>query len=66
MLTNMQRSFQNSSDIDSGLSDFHMMIGTVLRSYFLKVKSEIIMYRDLQKFQIMNFDRLLTQKMEIY
>ena len=66
MLTNMQRSFQNSSDIHSGLSDFHMMIATVLRSYFLKFKSEIIMYRDLKKFQIMNFDRLLTQKMEIY
>ena len=37
MLTNRQRSFQNSCVIDTGLCDSHKMIVTVLRSYFLVV-----------------------------
>ena len=67
MLTNRQRSFQNSSVIDIGLLDFHNMTVTALRSYFKKAEPKIIMYRDYKVFfQIMNLERLLTQKMEIY
>ena len=36
MLTNRNRSFQNSSVTDTGLSDFHKMTVTVLRSYLNK------------------------------
>ena len=41
VLTNWQRSFQNSRVIDTGLSDFHMMTVTVLRSYFPKVEPKL-------------------------
>ena len=50
MLTNMQRSFQNSCVIVTGLLDFHKMTVTVLRSYSLKVEPKIIMYQDYKKF----------------
>ena len=50
MLTNRQRSFQNSCVVDTGLSDFHRMTVTVLRSYFIKVEPKIIMYRDHKSF----------------
>ena len=66
MPTNCQRSFQNSSVIDTGLFDFHKMTVNVLRSYFQKAKLKIIMYRDYKNFEIMDLDQLLTQKLEIY
>ena len=37
MLTNSNRSFQNSSIIETGLPDFHKMIVTVLKIYFQKL-----------------------------
>ena len=44
MLTNRNRSFQNSCVTDTGLSDFHKLTVTVLRSYLdklgLKIKIE--------------------------
>ena len=66
IITNRQRTFQNSCVIDTGLSDFHKMTLTVLRSYFLKAEPKMIMYRDNKNFQIMTLDRLLTQIMENY
>ena len=66
MSTNCQRSFQNSSVIDTGLFDFHKMTANVLRSYFQKAKLKIIMYRDYKNFEIKDLDQLLTQKLEIY
>ena len=50
MLTNRNRSFQNSCVIDTGLSDFHKMTVTVLRSYLNKLRSKIIHYRDYKNF----------------
>ena len=40
MLTNRQRGFQNSCAIDTGLSDFHKMTVTLLRSSFLKAETQ--------------------------
>ena len=40
MLTNRQRSFQNSCAIDTGLSDFHKVTVTLLRSSFLKAETQ--------------------------
>ena len=36
MLTRSYRSFQNSCAIETGLSDFHKMIVTILKTYFQK------------------------------
>ena len=44
MLTNSNRSFQNSSTMETGLSDFHKMI--VLKIYFQKREAKVINYRN--------------------
>ena len=51
MLTNSIRSFQNSScPRETGLSDFHKMIVTVLKSYLGKNQPKFISYSDFGKF----------------
>ena len=50
MLTNSYRSFQNSCAIETGLSDFHKMIATILKTYFRKKEPKIIQYRDYKNF----------------
>ena len=50
ILTNSPRSFQNSSVVETGLSDFHSMIVTVLKTKFQRLPSEIRNYRDYSNF----------------
>ena len=50
LLTNKNRSFQNSCVIDTGLSDFYKMTVTVLRSHLNKLGPKIIHYRDYKHF----------------
>ena len=45
MLTNSDRSFQNSYTIETGLSDSHKMVVIVLKIYFQKMKARVIYYR---------------------
>ena len=49
-LTNSYRSFHKSCLIETGLSDFHKMIVTVMKSYFHKKESKTIKYRDYSNF----------------
>ena len=60
MLTNRQRSFQNSSVIDTGLS--HDCNWTI--SYFQKAEPKIIMYRDYKKFSNNEFRSIINTKNE--
>ena len=55
MLTNANRSFQNSGTIETGLSDFHKMIITVLKICFQKREAKIINYRDYRNFSSEEF-----------
>ena len=55
IVTNSYNSFQNTSTICTGLSDFHKMVVTVLKSCFQKQNPKEIMYRDYKKFDISNF-----------
>ena len=50
MLTNSNWSFQNSCTIETGISDFHKMIVTVLKIYFQKREAKVINYRDYRNF----------------
>ena len=50
ILSNSYRSFYKSCAIETGLSDFHMMIATVMKSYSHKKESKIIKYRDYSNF----------------
>ena len=50
ILTNCPRSFQNSTVIETGLSDFHKMVVTVMKTTFCKIDPKIISYRDYSNF----------------
>ena len=54
-LTNSSNSFQCTKTVSTGLSDFHKMIVTVLKTTFPKVKSRILRYRNYSKFVQNNF-----------
>ena len=60
MLTNRQRSFQNSCVIDTGLSDFRKMTVTVLRSYFIKAEPKIKIYWDYKQFSNNDFRSVIN------
>ena len=47
--TNKHQSFQNPSAMETGLSDFHSVIVTILKGSFVKRGPKIIIYRDYKK-----------------
>ena len=59
-LTNRHNCFQNSCTIETGLSDHHKMIITVLKTYFKKLKPSIIKYRSYANFDEDSFKTDLT------
>ena len=69
ILTNRISKFQNTVSIETGLSDFHCMIVTVVKGCFIKRDPKIINYRDYRKFDIDSFrkdlkDRLIRQSQQ--
>ena len=50
ILTNCPRSFQNSCVTETGLSDFHKMVVTVMKTIYRKVEPRILYYRDFKCF----------------
>ena len=64
-LTNSYRSFQNTTTVSTGLSDFHNMSVTVLKSTFTKTKPKEILYRDYRNFIENDFRDELRMKLEI-
>ena len=54
-LTNKISGFQNTTTIEVGLSDFHLMILTLLKSGFVKKGPRIFTYRDYSKFDPLKF-----------
>ena len=61
MLTNSNRSFQNSCTIETGLSDFHKMRVTVLKIYFQTREAKVINYRDYRNFSNEEFRQKLLK-----
>ena len=50
ILTNHPKCFQNSGVYETGISDFHKLTFTVLKTYFQKANPRIIKYRDYKDF----------------
>ena len=50
ILITRQKCFQNSTIIEIGLSDFHKLTVTILKSYFKKLKPKEFIYGDFKKF----------------
>ena len=69
ILTNRASIFQYTVSIDTGLSDFHCIIATVVKGGFVKRGPKIINYRDYRKINIDSFrkdlkDSLLRQNQQ--
>ena len=64
MLTNKKLSFQNSTTVETGLSDFHKMTVTVMKRFFKKKEPVTIEYRDMKKFDGMKFREDIRNKLE--
>ena len=63
ILTNNLYSFQNSWVIETGPSDFHKMIVSVMKTPFQKLKPRIVQYRDYTQFSNDNFRKKLLEKL---
>ena len=56
ILTNRPHNFQNSTVLETGLSDFHLLTVTVLKTTFRKRPPKIIRYRDYKNYSHFNFN----------
>ena len=63
ILTNRQKSFQNSTIIETGLSDFHKLTVTVLKSYSKKRKPKELIHRDFKNFSNQQFRTELVKEL---
>ena len=55
MLTNKPRSFKHFCIIETGLSDFHRMIVTVMEATFEKLQPRVVNHRDYKYFENCRF-----------
>ena len=62
-LTNSKNSFKKSTVISVGISDFHEMIVTVLKTTIVKAKPRQILYRDYKNFTKLVFNKNLASKL---
>ena len=65
ILTNSPYSFQHSCVIETGLSDFHKMIVSVLKTTFQKLKPKIVHYGDYTKFSNEDFRKELLTNLSL-
>ena len=63
MLTNRPHCFQKTSTVATGLSDFHKMIISCLKTTFKKIPPKKIFFRDYKKFDEQDFLYDLDQQM---
>ena len=63
IITNRSKMFQNTINVESGLSDVHKMTVTVLKTYFKKCKPKIISNRDYKHFSNLHFRMELLKKL---
>ena len=64
ILTNCPGSFQNSCVIETGLSDFHKMIVTVMKTSYWKMETRVINYRDYKSFSNEGFRESLLENLK--
>ena len=62
-LTNFPLRFQNTGTIETGISDFHKMVITVMKVFYKKQKPKIIQYRSYKNFDNLVFQRELNSKL---
>ena len=63
MLTNSKHSFMKSQSFETGVSDYHHMIYTIVKSANVKLPPKMIKYREYRNFQKEDFQRDLHTKL---
>ena len=63
IITNKEASFTHTKVIETGLSDHHKLILTVLKSYYAKPDAKTITYRDYKKFSEEDFRSDLEEQL---
>ena len=64
LLTNSANSFESTSTIEVGLSDFHKLVFTVLNEKHEQVPPKVIQYWDYKKFDYTIFNNNLRKQTE--
>ena len=64
ILTNFRRHFQNSMAVETGLSDCHKMIVSVMKSQYEKLKPKLISYRKYNNFSNDIYRVMVIKKMQ--
>ena len=62
-ITNSYQSFLDTTTVATGLSDFHNMVVTVMKTTFPKSKPKVIQYRDYKGFVLSDFRTELRNKL---
>ena len=65
LLTTRPKSFQNSSVVETGLSDFHKMTATVMKTIFEKRKPRVSYFRNWNEFCNEKFRTQLLTKLSL-
>ena len=65
ILTNKKYSFKYTSSYETGLSDHHHMIYTMLKSSFINIEPKLLNYRDYKNFNFGNFKEDLSEALLI-
>ena len=63
IITNSYQSFQKTTTVYTGLSDFHQMVITVLKTTFPKAEPKVLSYMDFSKFVEDEFHRDMREKL---
>ena len=63
ILTNHPKRFQNFDVCETGISDFHKLAFTVLKTYFQRAKPTIVKYRDYKHFENNEFSDELIEEL---
>ena len=62
-LTNRPRTFQCTATVETGISDFHKLVVTVLKTFYKKQRPKIVNYRDYKNFENGNFRQDLKKEL---
>ena len=62
-LTNRQQCFQQTCAIETGISDFHKMVVTVMKTHYKKQKAKTIQYRNYKHFHEHSFKSELNSEL---
>ena len=64
ILTNRKHNFIHSTTIETGLSDFHKLTSTILKTEYIKGEPQIVTYRNSKNFNAIQFNNDLRDEMQ--